>query len=451
MDVLRLRELVVGAALILVAVAALPRDAEAVAQRQWTGFGTAPLVFSDPNNWNGHTAIEAGDLLEFPYNSVDGEIQNDLAGLHIERLTFSAREHVLTGNAIDVNDIVVSGGGPTIALSITGVGRTTVNEFGDLTLSGTNTFTGKIDVYGDLIAASNSALGSIAGPTEIHAGGTLSFEGRDLGNEHIVVDPPATVLATCALENSGGTSYLRYLLVSGQACIINGGTINYPASINEYFGPYEVFLIGGTHIVSGPTAATGVIHIAGPVSMPTNLIWNSTGAVAISTMPLGGFTGPANLSGTGTVASVDFYGGTIMGGTENAPGTFTSTGPFNLHDATFNATLNSTAAGTGYSQVKAGGPVTIGAQTSLSVALGFTPGSSQSFRILDNTGTQAISGTFKGLPDGATFALGGKTWTITYKGGTGNDVVISTAAPSPPPPTDPRPFKRVVPMVAKTP
>ncbi|MGE3076855.1 MAG: hypothetical protein AB7N24_07565 [Dehalococcoidia bacterium] len=447
MDVLRLREMVVGAALILVAAAALPRDAEAVAQRQWTGFGTAPLVFSDPNNWNGHTAIEAGDFIEFPYNSVDGAVENDLVGLHLGRLTFSAKDHVLEGNPIDVDDIDVTGGGPTIALNITGTTRISVFQSGDLALSGNNTFTGKIDIYGDLTANSNTALGTTAGATEIHDGGQLDFSGRDFGLEHIIIDPPAIGLATCAIEN-GGVSYLRYLLISGQACIINGGTIHYPASINEYFAPYEVFLIGGTHIVDGPTAATGIIHIAAPISLPTNLIWNSTGAVAISTMPLADFTGETNLSGTGTAASVDFYGGTFKGGTNEAPGTFTSLGAMSMHDATFSVTLKGDGAGTGYSQVKAGGPVTIGSQTSLSVSLGFTPGSNESFRIIDNTGTQAIAGTFKGLPEGATLGLGGKTWSITYKGGTGNDVVISTTAPTP---GDPRPFKRVMPMVAKNP
>ena len=443
------RALLVVLGLILISVCMIGGDAEAVAIRKWTGFGGPSLVFSDPNNWDGHTNIAAGDLIEFPFNSVEGEITNDLVGLHLGRMTFTAKQHVLKGNPIDVDDIDATGGSPTIELNITGQTRILVGEFGDLTLSGANTFSGKIDLYGELYANSDQALGSTAGTTQINSGGRLFMNGRDFGNEHIIVESPEPLLAFCAIENDGGISFLRYLLISGKACILNGGTINYPSSVHEYFAPFDLYLIGGTHVFDGPTEATGAIRLAGP----TNIVWNSTGAVDLSTKELvDTFAASGDLSGTGTAASVDFYSGTFSPGQGNTPGTFTIIDSLNLHDATFSTRLNSTAAGSGYSQVKAGGPVTIGPETSLNVSLGFTPGANQSFRIIDNTGTQAISGTFKGLPEGATFSLGGKNWDITYKGGTGNDVVISTAAATPPPPpSDPRPFKRVVPMVAKNP
>lgn len=49
-----------------------------------------------------------------------------------------------------------------------------------------------------------------------------------------------------------------------------------------------------------------------------------------------------------------------------------------------------------------------------------------SFMIIDNQSTTDIKGTFKDLPEGATFAVGdGGVYKITYKGGDGNDVVLS--------------------------
>jgi len=56
------------------------------------------------------------------------------------------------------------------------------------------------------------------------------------------------------------------------------------------------------------------------------------------------------------------------------------------------------------------------------------PTSGQTFIIVNNDGSDAITGTFNGLPEGATIAnfLGGsRPATISYVGGTGNDVVLT--------------------------
>ena len=106
--------------------------------------------------------------------------------------------------------------------------------------------------------------------------------------------------------------------------------------------------------------------------------------------------------------------------------------------------LNSTTPATGYSQVRAGTGVTIGAGANLDLVLGFTPAVGTAFRIIDNASNQPVAGTFVGLPEGATFQRAGQTWKITYAGGDGNDVVVTRVT------SDPRPFKRIVPMVAKS-
>ena len=58
----------------------------------------------------------------------------------------------------------------------------------------------------------------------------------------------------------------------------------------------------------------------------------------------------------------------------------------------------------------------------------------QSQIIIDNTGSDAILGTFHGLNEGSTFALDGHEYSISYRAGDGNDVAITCAAdPTPPP------------------
>jgi hypothetical protein len=57
-----------------------------------------------------------------------------------------------------------------------------------------------------------------------------------------------------------------------------------------------------------------------------------------------------------------------------------------------------------------------------------------SFRIVDNAGAEAVTGTFDGLAEGAVINVQGIPLTISYRGGDGNDVVLSAPAPPAPGP-----------------
>ena len=56
---------------------------------------------------------------------------------------------------------------------------------------------------------------------------------------------------------------------------------------------------------------------------------------------------------------------------------------------------------------------------------GFVPALTNFFVIINNDGTDGITGTFAGLPEGATVAFDGAGFAISYTGGTGNDVVLT--------------------------
>jgi hypothetical protein len=55
----------------------------------------------------------------------------------------------------------------------------------------------------------------------------------------------------------------------------------------------------------------------------------------------------------------------------------------------------------------------------------FQPPIGTQFLLIQNDGNDPINGTFAGLPEGASFKFGGRQWQVTYKGGTGNDVVLT--------------------------
>jgi hypothetical protein len=135
------------------------------------------------------------------------------------------------------------------------------------------------------------------------------------------------------------------------------------------------------------------------------------------------------LGGTGSVGTI-----TSVSGGQLIPGTSASqTGILSATNVTlptgsdFDIQANGTTAGSGYSQLQTTGTVNLTGST-LNFTLGFTPSIGASFMIVNNTGSGAVVGTFKGLAQSATFVVNGMTFQISYTGGDGNDVVVTRTA-----------------------
>jgi fibronectin-binding autotransporter adhesin len=118
-------------------------------------------------------------------------------------------------------------------------------------------------------------------------------------------------------------------------------------------------------------------------------------------------------------------GGTI------APGL--SPGCLNTGDLTvlgsFEAEIGGTTACTGYDQIKVTGAVDVTNGTlNTSLYNGFKPAAGQTYTIISNDAADPVTGTFTGLAEGATFNLNGNVFKISYKGGDGNDVVLTVVS-----------------------
>ncbi|HYF96544.1 MAG TPA: hypothetical protein VD947_00735 [Patescibacteria group bacterium] len=129
------------------------------------------------------------------------------------------------------------------------------------------------------------------------------------------------------------------------------------------------------------------------------------------------------LKGTGTVGVLDVLaGGTV------APGL--SPGCLNAGNTTiagiFEAEIGGTTVCTGYDQLKVTGTVDVtGGTLSTKMFNDFKPSVGNTFTILDNDGSDAITGTFANLAEGATFEVDGIVFKISYTGGSGNDIVLT--------------------------
>jgi len=69
----------------------------------------------------------------------------------------------------------------------------------------------------------------------------------------------------------------------------------------------------------------------------------------------------------------------------------------------------------------------------LDVALKYASTVGTKFQIITNDGNDNVLGTFKDLDEGAKFVRGTAQFQITYKGGSGNDVVLTHIASVAPP------------------
>lgn len=200
----------------------------------------------------------------------------------------------------------------------------------------------------------------------------------------------------------------------------------------------------GTLVIEGEAAnlyLNGTIINGGIVSVENS-----------SATPLG--TGAVTVNNTGTLRveegitipnAVQLSAGGALAGFGTIGGTVTSTGGIispgasagrlfvgNLTlDAasTFVAEIEGTTPGTTHDQVESSGSITLG-DAKLSLPSTFTATAGTAIVLLNNTGGTGVGGNFAGLPEGTRFVAGGQMFSISYVGGDGNDVVLTTVDPA---------------------
>ncbi len=187
----------------------------------------------------------------------------------------------------------------------------------------------------------------------------------------------------------------------------------------------------GTATLSGVNTYTGTTNVNGGRLLVNGSLAN--GPAAYDVVVASG----ATLGGTGNILGVV----QIQPGSTLAPGA--SPGILNVgdtvlsNDSAFEVEIGGTSPGnlaTNHDQLNVTGTVTIGTNVTLSALAfnGFLPVNGNTFALIRNDGTDAVSGTFNGLPEGTTlinFLSSGLNAKITYvgnvdSGSVGNDVVL---------------------------
>ena len=312
-----------------------------------------------------------------PADSVPGVTLNGSTTFSLATSGGNADALHFTGAITGTGPLTPSSTGPTDGLQLLTVnsytGATTVNGTARVkaNVNGAIPTGSALTVNGSALFQAASTIGSLAG------GGNVFMNGS---NTLTVGGDNTSTTFSGVYQNSGGAAALTKT---------GGGTLT---------------LSGANTYTGATTVNAGTLAVIGSIVSPVTV--NSGGT----------------LGGTGTTSNAV----TVNSGGTLAPGL--STGIINTGDLALTAgstlaiEINGTTVGTQYDQVNVTGTVTLGGAT-LNVVLSFTPTAGQVFTIINNDGSDAVTGTFAGLAEGATFTVGGTQFRISYVGS--NDVTLT--------------------------
>lgn len=294
------------------------------ATRTWTGTNSGS--WSDPANWGG-TAPGAGDDLVFPNAAVNKTTNNDITALSVHSIAVSgSATYTLNGLGITLGS-----GGLTIATTAVFAlpMNLSANQFWQVQSAGRNF------IVNSVISGSGNV--TIVGPEQVTITGTNTATGR-----------------------------LLYI-GSGDATLdISGSTTKWPGSVQVDSNALELSqgaTVGPIQVDSGGTFEPGVLAPAVAYSGDFAMDPGGTFSVPIVNQPTLFVQGNVSIANAKLVLGI----GTVAAGTH--------------------------------------------------------------IKVIDNDGSDPISGTFIGLPEGSTIAApGGQPFTVSYVGGDGNDLVLTALA-----------------------
>jgi hypothetical protein len=282
-----------------------------------------------------------------------------------------------------------SGASQAVAINITGTGSLTVNG----TAGNTGATSSGIQIVDDTTM-------SLTGATNTFIADTMSF-----GASNVSI-------------NAGSNAFTLHQKTNGKTIDLGGADSATALGLTDA----ELDLITAATLNFGD-ANSGAINVTGAISRSAMTTINPTSGANID-IQTGGSINTLNGS-FNPVPATNFF--PAQSGVEVTTGTGTTT----LAAAKdLKIVINNASVDSGYTQLNVAGLINLnGANLALSGA--HVPTAGQQFIIVNNDGAEAVTGTFNGLPEGATipsFLGSALNATISYIGGSGNDVVISVAA-----------------------
>ncbi|MCE9608825.1 MAG: autotransporter-associated beta strand repeat-containing protein [Chthoniobacter sp.] len=339
---------------------------------------------------------------------------------------------------------------------------------GTMKLTNVNTYSGGTTINGGTLelAGTSGGTGLIKGAITVNAGATLALTGGDgtglgfvdqlssvtlnggtltaAGAIHVWNIPGGITMTGGTLQSNNGTSD-----PNGPQLEWNRTAVTTLASANTstIAGRIRIRADNGyaglTFNVADGAAATDLLVSAAVTEASAGCSLTKTGAGTLTLSGANNYTGAttvsagtllvsgsiatsattvqsgATLAGTGSAGNV-----TLNSGATLAPGTG-GIGTLSTASITLSGTLAVELSAATTDRLNASGSVALSGPLTISAAAGIAPGTA--FTILSKTSAGAVSGTFAGLPQDSAFSASGYLWVISYTGGDGNDVTLTTA------------------------
>ena len=329
--------------------------------------------------------------------------------------------------------------------TISGAGSIIDNVADHVALDGDNsTFTGNITINsGVLFVAGPPSLGAGSGTTTVTTGAAVYIDtnadttvGENFNLSGNGLNDGYTGTLNAGYSGNYTTTLTGNITLGSN--IVYAGTDNAKLTGNLTANGHSISVLDGNQgnittpdgkTTEAPVQTTTIAASDSQPSSPVSVGKNQT-------FVIDGTRGDVDVQNAGVLKGSGTVGDTTVdqGGTI-APGH--SPGCMNTSDltitGTYQAEIGGTTACSGYDQLNVTGTVTLTDSGSpatlptLSTILynNYKPKAGETYTIIKNDGSDAVTGTFNGLAEGATFTVSGFVFQITYKGGDGNDVVLS--------------------------
>jgi len=443
----------------------------------WTGGGDGSK-FSDAANWSTGQVPVTGDSITFPgivgTNSLS--LQNDLtnvvfSGVQLNQTASSSYGSTnYTISKLTLSDGATIAAGPSVSNAVTPyIGVTDLVANGDLIVN-SYMYPSKFTVAGDLIltssvsflpgstisgkiSVSNTGLSASSNVTaasyELKSYGSLTFYGA-------FSSPFTTPISVASGVTKAALSFYSINTYDSQTQTSTytdkdytlGSPITLNSDLQVYTDRQVTTRLGGQitlngHAITKQLGSMGRLFIGDSEVIPetkTTNVTDSNPSASISvaeneTTVLDGERSYASvysggiLKGTGKLDGLYVSrGGIVAPG--HSPGTMTIASDVYISGEYQAEVLNKDnydklVVGETYSG--SGSPVSLDPTSYLNVILpaGYAINQGDQFTIIDNKSNKDVDGIFSGLPEGTQFTVNNVVFNITYKGGDGNDIVLT--------------------------
>ena len=372
--------------------------------------------------------------------SAEAVVQSTESGANAAKITITGTGGDSTldnlGVLVEGTDSQVNAVDGDITITGNGGGGSTVSNQGVLVQNG--------GVVGSTGTGPDAATITITGTGGSGTDSNIGVQVKDTGSRVTAVDGRISIVGTGGSDGLAGNDFNVGVLIVDNGVIDSTGmgavSVTGTGGAGEAFN-YGVRLGsngvirsagGGTTVVGSGKSGNGIADTTDNhgvrVANGTAIEDTANGAVSITGLDSAIITSSSPASTPQFAGATVTLNGTVAPGSDD-PGELSINGNFTLStDVTLQVDLDGSTAITEFDRVTVTGTVTLGgAALDVQRLMSFNPSIGDSFILIDNDGTDAVTGTFAQ----SLIGVDGVNYLVQYDGGDGNDVVLSVIAAPP--------------------